>query len=115
MIIKQAFSCDTDNCIYFDAQEEDCGKGSITIQEGRCCDCEKRQGVPESQPLAAGFRITINNEDFTPAGVSDYLESIMEEMDDEIAQADGNHPGLALYEERKAFFRAAVQMLRGIC
>jgi len=54
MIIKQAFSCDTDDCIYFDAQEEDCGKGSITIQEGRCCDCEKRQDVPESQsPVSA--------------------------------------------------------------
>lgn len=49
MVLKQTFSCDTDDCMHFDPQEEDCGKGSIKIQDGCCCDYEmKRVKPPET-------------------------------------------------------------------
>lgn len=114
MIIKQAIYCDTDDCIHFDKQEQGCGKGSITIQEGCCCDYEKLPAASEKQPQVNGVRVTINNEEFTSIGVSDYLESVIEQMEDEAAQDEGNRSKIALREERKLFFRAAAKMLREI-
>lgn len=114
MVIKQALYCDTDDCMYFNKQEEGCGKGSVTIQEGSCCDYEKIPSTAETQPRVTGVRVTIDNEDFTSIGVSDYLESMIEQMEDEAAQDEGNRARIALREERKLFFRAAAKMLRGI-
>jgi len=60
------------------------------------------------------MRVTINNEDFTSIGVSDYLESMIDQIKTEIMKHPGAHPKFRLYEEEIVFLRAAVIMLRAI-
>jgi len=55
MVVKQAFSCDTDDCIHFDPQEEECGKGSVIIQDGCCCDYEKNRAAEKYYKVLGRF------------------------------------------------------------
>lgn len=42
MVLRQNFSCDTEDCIHWDTANEECKKGCIKIQDGCCCDYEKK-------------------------------------------------------------------------